>query len=396
MKKIIFAISFAVLFTGVAVKASAQNDMADVLDGIERNNTTLGALREQVEADKLENKSGIFLEDPEVEFNYLWGSPSGIGKRNDISVSQSFDIPAITGMRRRLADGQNNLVDLQYKADRMAILLEAKKCIIELVYYNALKKELELRVEHAHTVAGGYKSRLDSGDINILEYNKAQLNLSSAQGELSRVEIERTALLEELKRFNGGNQLVLNDIRYPEVFTAVDFDLWFGEAARKNPVLQYARKETEVSQKQVSLAKAEGLPSFSAGYMREKTLGQSYQGVAVGISIPLWQNKNKLKQADAASKAAEARQNDSRQQFYSQLRNQYERAEGFRKTAEAYRHALSESNNAALLKKALDAGQISLLDYMVEIGLYYEIVVKALEAERDYQLAAAELSAMEL
>ena len=47
-------------------------------------------------------------------------------------------------------------------------------------------------------------------------------------------------------------------------------------------------------------------------------------------------------------------------------------------------------------EKALDTGEISLLDYIVEIGLYYTTVNQALEAERDYQKAIAELSAVEL
>ena len=34
------------------------------------------------------------------------------------------------------------------------------------------------------------------------------------------------------------------------------------------------------------------LPKFSAGYSLERTLGQKYQGISVGISIPLWENKN--------------------------------------------------------------------------------------------------------
>lgn len=70
---------------------------------IERNNTTLEALRKQTEADKLQNKTGITLPDPEVSFDYLWGDPSSIGNRKDFGVTQSFDIATIAGSRRRVA-----------------------------------------------------------------------------------------------------------------------------------------------------------------------------------------------------------------------------------------------------------------------------------------------------
>ena len=392
MKKIVLGI---VCLLAGALLASGQ-DMTGILNAIEQNNTTLAALREQVESDKLSNRTGISLADPEVEFNYLWGSPGAIGKRNDFSVSQSFDVASLTGVRRRVANGQNMLVDLQYKADRMDILLEAKRLLIELVYCNALRQELKVRLVHAHAIAEATQRRLDAGDTHVLEYNKARLNLSTVEGEFSRIEVERAACLEELKRLNGGSALSFDATRYPEIYPAADFEQWFAEAEQRNPILEYVRREVEVNRHQVSLARAEGFPELSAGYMREKTLGESYQGVSVGVSIPLWQNRNRVKQARAAVRATEARQEDSRQQFYARLCTLYNRAEGLRRTADAYRRSLSEANSTALLQKALDAGEISLLEYLVEMGIYYEIVTDTLDAERDYQLALAELSAVEL
>lgn len=367
-----------------------------VLDSIEGNNTTLKALRETAEAQKLGNRTGIYLTNPEVGFNYLWGKPGDIGNRTDINVKQTFDIPTITGMKSRVANGQNDLVEWQYKADRMNILLEAKQYCIELIYYNALKRELDLRLQHAETIAKGYKDRLDRGDANRLEYNKVQLNLTTVQGEISRVDVERNALLSQLKRLNGGVDIVLNENEYTPAQLPLNFDDWYVQAEQKNPVLAYVKQEIEVSQKQVSLSKAMGLPTFSAGYMSEKVVGQQYQGLIFGVSIPLWENKNRVKQAKAAVTAAQSRETDSKQQFYGQLQILYNRANGLKITADKYRQSLATVNNTQLLKKALDAGEISLLDYILEIGLYYNTVNQALEAERDYQKALAELSAVEL
>lgn len=392
MKTII--ITMLVLFAGITL--NAQNNINPVLSSIEENNTTLKALREQAEAEKLQNKTGIFLDDPEVGFNYLWGSPTDIGNRTDFSVSQTFDIPTITGMKSRLANGKNNLVEWQYKADRMNILLEAKQYCIELVYYNSLLKELYLRLEHAQTIAKGYKDRMDRGDVSILEYNKVNLNLSTIQGEISRMEVEREALFAQLKRLNGGIEVVFNDSDYGNRELPLNFNEWYVQAEDKNPILAYVRNEIEVSQKQVSLSKAMNLPKFTAGYMSEKVVGQRYQGVSLGISIPLWSNKNQVKQAKAAVAAAQSREADTKQQFYSQLQIQYSKAMGLKTTADKYRQSLANVNNTILLKKALDAGEISLLDYMVEMGLYYDNVNQTLAAERDYQLAFAELSAVEL
>lgn len=375
---------------------SAQERMEEMLASIEKNNATLRALREEAEAQKLGNKTGIYLPGPDVEFNYLWGTPGSIGNRNDINVSQSFDIATLSGMKNRLADNKNLLVDLQYKADRLKILLEAKQYALDLIYYNALKKELALRLQHAETVAAAYTERLEQGDANLLEYNKSQLNLSTVRGELSRVEVERGAILSGLRRLNGGMEIRYDASRYGVEILPADFEGWFVSAAQKNPVLEYVKEQVEAGKKEVKLSKVMGLPTFSAGYMREKTLGQAYQGISVGVSIPLWENKNRVKQARATVVAAEARQYETKQQFYDQLQILYQRARGLEQTAATYRESLSALNNTELLTKALNAGEISLLDYILEIGLYYDTVNQALSAERDYRKALADLSSVEL
>jgi outer membrane protein TolC len=391
MKKILLIAAFAMAFLPLA----AQNTES-VLGQIEENNTTLKALRETAEAEKSGNRTGIYLSGPEVGVNYLWGKPGETGNRIDISVTQSFDIASLLGMKGRVADGQNDLVELRYRADRMSIMLEAKQYCIELIYYNALRRELDVRLSHAETIAEGYRSRMESGDVSRLEYNKVQLNLSTVQGEISRVDVERNALLSGLKRLNGGIDVVLDDYRYGEITLPLDFDDWFAQAAERNPALEYARQEVEVGKKQLSLSKASNLPVISAGYMSEKVTGQRFQGVTLGVSIPLWENKNRVKQARASVTAARLRESDSRQQLYGGLQILYGRAAGLKQVAERYRQSLAAANSTDLLKKALDAGEISLLDYILEIGLYYDTVNRALEAERDYQKAFAELSAAEL
>ena len=379
-----------------SISLNAQSSVETALKAIEENNNTLKALKETTKSQKLENKTGIYLSNPEVGFNYLWGNPSTIGNRTDFSISQAFDIPTITGMKNKIADERNSLVEWQYKAERMNILLEAKQYCIELIYFNALKKELDIRLQHAQTIASGYQNRLNSGDANILEYNKAQLSLSATTGEIARIDVERNALLSQLKRLNGGLDIVMDDYQFNQKQLPLNFDDWYLQAEQKNPILAYIKQEVVVSQKQVSLNKAKGLPTFSAGYMSENVVGQRFQGLTMGVSVPLWENKNRVKQAKSAVVAAQARQTDSKQQFYNQLQIQYNRALGLKNTAESYRKSLVMANSTELLKKALDAGEISLLNYMVELGLYYNMVNQTLEAERDYQKALAELSAVEL
>jgi outer membrane protein TolC len=395
MKKMKTIIVCLMLLLG-GVSVSAQSNIAEVLKTIENNNNTLKSFRESAEAQKLGNKTGIYLPGPEVGFNYLFGKPENIGKRTDISVMQSFDFATVSGLKARTANERNNLVDLQYQTDRLQILLEAKQYCLDLIYYNALAHELGIRLQHAQTIAEAYEKRLKNGDANILESNKAKLNLSAVQGEIARVEVERATTRAQLLRLNGGTDIALDDTQFPSADLPLNFEEWFSQSAQKYPALALLKQEIAVNKKELSLNKAMALPSFSAGYMSERVVGERYQGVSVAVSIPLWENKNRIKQAKTALKAAELREADGKGQVYNQLKILYARTQGLKTTAQNYRDALRTINNTDLLKKALDTGEISLLDYIVEIGLYYDTVNRALETEKDYQKAFAELSAVEM
>lgn len=392
MNKIIYSLLLAL--TGPA--ASAQSTIGDVLQRIEQNNSTLKALQQQVEAEKLNNKTGIYLSNPEVDFEYLFNTPKGPGSENNLNISQQFDFATISGRRSKLAELQNVRADLQYKGSRMSILTEAKQYLIDYVYFNNLQKQLQVRLDHAQTISDVYQKRLAQGDANILEVNKAQLNLAMVEGEISATTVEQTALKAQIKRLNAGEAIALDQVNFDFDKLPADFESWFQSAQDKNPTLALAQQDIVVNKQQLQVNKAMGLPNFSAGYVREQSPGIALSGFTVGVSIPLWENKNRVRSAQTAIRAAEETQHDIRVQFYNQLHTYFNRAIGLQATANAYRKSLASNNSVELLRKALDAGQLSLLEYMVELGIYYENVNRTLQAEREYQQAVALLREVEL
>ncbi|MDR3194809.1 MAG: TolC family protein, partial [Tannerella sp.] len=308
-----FSIPLLLLLLCGGGAATAQTDSEAALKEIEANNTTLRALRGEVEAQKLENQTGLYLPGPEVAFDYLWGNPAPIGSRTDVRVTQSFDLPTLAGMKSRLAAGRNRLAELQYRAERMRLLLEASLLCVDMIYCNALHRLLEERLEQATALAQSCETRLKAGDISLPEHNKAMLNLSAARAGLLRAEAERQSVTAELRRMNGGMEVTVGDDRYPAVSFPPHFEDWYAEAEQQHPLLACVRQETENGRRQIGLSKAATWPVLSAGYMSEKVLGQQYQGITLGLSIPLWENRNRVRQAQAAARAAEYRQTDRRE-----------------------------------------------------------------------------------
>ncbi len=380
--------------TSFATKAQTATD--DILRLIEANNPQLKAAAAGVDAEKLANRSGALLENPEFEFNYLWGA-DGIGNRRDFRVTQSFDVATLTGMKSRQVAGQDELAALNYRSERLNVLLEAKQACIDLIYCNALKAELETHLEQAQTLVTAFEKRMKAGGANVLDLNKAKVHLTAVRGQVSQVEVERQTLLATLKSLNGGQDIILDDRAYDlSENLPADFDSWYEEASLKNPVLQYVRQEVSVGRKQLAIDKTAWVPELTVGYMSELTTADKFRGVTVGVNFPLWSNANKIKQSRARIAAAESRKAAAEQQFYYDLLAQYNRAASLKANAELMRTSLSETDSRDYLLTAQSKGEISMIEYLVETDQYYEALGQTLAAERDYHQALARLNAVEL
>jgi cobalt-zinc-cadmium efflux system outer membrane protein len=392
MKKILFVLfSLCILFV-----AQAQNGIDKILQEIETNNTSLLALQKQIEAQKLSNKTGISLPNPEVTYSHLWGTPREIGNQKEFGVTQSFDFPTVFGHQKRLVEMENQNLDFYYQSERMNTLLRAKQIIIELTYNNALSDHYAKRVETARIIADSYQKKFEQGETNAIERNKIQLNFITCVNKKEKIDIEREALRNELKSLNGGKEIQYNETENPLYPLPPDFNEWYVAVELKNPILQYLSKQIDIKKQQVKLSRAQGLPKFSAGYVSERILGQKLEGVAVGISIPLWENKNNVKQAKAGVRSSETSLEDGKIQYYTKLQTLFNQSSSLQETAQKYRNAISSYSNEPLLRKALDAGEISLLEYLLEVEFYYDAFNNMLEVERDYALTVSELTAIEL
>ena len=371
------------------------------LERIEKNNTTLIALRTEAEARKLENRTGITLADPEVGYKHMWEGGEESGNLSELTVTQSIDLATVMGQRTRVAREQNLLIDEEYRMARMEILLDAQLTLVDLAYYNALAAELDRRLGHARRVVEAERTRLESGDTDVLSHNNVLLSLSALEAEEARIDMERNVLIARLTALNGGiainNIESLESLGSLESLETLDFSSWYAEAEAHLPQLAQARQMRELRSGELALAKASHLPSLSATYINERhTVGTRSQGVAVGVSIPLWANKNRVRSARTALQAAEAQQADAELQLRSAFEQEFARVKGLHHTAMLYRRALDEANNTALLEKAMDEGYISVLEYLQGIELYYDYLDRSLSADRDYHRALATLEAWKL
>lgn len=388
----------AIAFVSMTFVSGAQNSAEVVLASVEKNNPELQALRKRTESEKYGFKAERMVEAPEVGFDYLWGSPADIGTRKDISVTQSIDIATISGTKGKIAKSESELSDMQFNVRRQEILLQAKLLYINIIYCNAVGAELERRLERSEKVESVYRDMQVRGETDMIEVNKAHLAYLAQRNALARNKMEADGFRLELQRLNGDEPLEINDLSYVRRdMLPADFDTWYKEVADRSPEIRAARQNVKVNEAVARGIKMSSCPTITAGYMAELVKGSNFRGLTLGLSIPLWSARSKTRQANLSCEASRLEVKDVEASEYSALRSLYEKASGLKDLSDELALSLAVSDEAmSMTEKKFNEGEISLMDSIMELSLYYSVVDESLAASKDYDLALAELNAWSL
>lgn len=359
---------------------------------IAQNNTTLKALHRQMQASVLANGSNLCLPDPEAEVAYLVGTPKGVPNRTNVSLTQSLDWDVLLGRRRALAKANNQVAYNDYRLAVQQVLTEADEQFTSLVYYNKLCGELLQRQTLAEEIERLYQQKFERGDINQLEVNKVRLNASVCRADWARANNERQQILANLQRLNGGHAVAFTDTVYPLAGKALPPLVDFQSALAGSLAVQTAQAAVAQSEAEIKVAKAEGLPALTVGFQGEYIKQNNYSGLSLGFTVPIWGNsRKKIRKAEAELAANRLTVDDVIYQERAQVAKLYASAQQLQQAANALQKDMQLMNNDQLLRRSLELGQISLLDYLLELSFYYTARTSQLEAERDAQLAVSAL-----
>ncbi len=381
-----------IIALAATLRVEAQTSIEEVLRSVEANNKELQATRQQVEAQTLEAKLDNNLPDPTVTYSHLYGNQEGMGFTGEFIASQSFDFPSLYAQRRKWSKLQGENFNKQGEEVRQQILLQAKEVCLDLILLNQQQRLLDLRRENAEQLSKLYAERLENGDANILETNKINLELLNVRNEARMNEATRTAKLQELAALNGGIAISFTDTAYVPVDQPASLADLQQEVLTADRRLQSLRSAQQAALRQISVSKAKGLPSFELGYrMNPSSGGQRYNGFLVGISIPLFSNRNNVKQAKAQSLYTDLQLESATTVVENELMQLYNRSVALKASIDEYRTELDRQNSLALLNKAIQAGQISMIEYFVDVTTLYQSLQNYMQLQNEYQKVMAQI-----
>lgn len=382
---------FLILATLTFSLGYSQSTIDTILTEIAKNNKTIQANTHYWNAQKMQYKTGNSLYNPTFEYDYMKGSPANAGNQTDIIVTQSFDFPTVYSKKIQLSKELTSQADLQLKAANQELLLEAKKICIELVYRNKLQIPLTKRKEVTEKWLANFKKKLATGDGTILDVNKAEIQLLEIKKQFQDNASIIAKLNEQLTSLNGGNVINFTDVVYFDVPAIPNFETLEKEIEAQDFIRKTLEQEKVIVQNQMDVSKALALPKMEVGYHYQGILGQTYNGIHTGISLPLWESKNTVKLQKAKMTFAESALTDHTNEHYYEIKQLYGRYESLKSILTDYEKINQSVEPILLLDKALSAGQISVLEYFVELNYYNDSQNSFLEIEKEYHEVVASL-----
>lgn len=361
----------------------------DFLKVVEETNLQLIAEQAGLEAQKTSYKQNMGLEDSEIEAVFFSGSPSEMGNRQVISISQAFDLPILYASRKKLAEANARQDVYRYQQKRQEILFMAESCFVEYVFQQKTAQLAEKRKQVAENLMKSYEAEYTMGNASVLDYNKAKIQYAIQQNNYMNAQNTLMLLQKKLNYLAGGKFENIECSYRPLSLPAKDS--LETAVMKESPDLQYWQSQQKLSDLDLQLSRRQNLPKLMLAYEGEFEEQGAFHGIKAGISMPLWSNKYKVKYAklqqySAMAKLASvlAEKQTEAELLYADVESLIEKTQLCRQTAE-------ETASTALLNKALEMGQISVIEYFNELHQYYEIENLYLETERDLYLKYAEL-----
>lgn len=340
-------------------------------------------------------KSENILEGPEAEFSRVWGTNEEVGNKMAISVSQGFDWPGLYAARRKAIRTAESALEFLRQSTMLETRRDARMLLVDYIHNSQLIEIQQLYAARLDSMESYYKKASEEGLETKLDYNKTVIERIGIHRDLHQLERDRQALLVKIQAFNGGisPEEILSIIgnEYPTVnkshlLSSIQL------IEERDPGIAAARLQETAARQNMKVEKLSGLPGFSVGYEHETELGGGFNGFSVGIKLPSWSRKHSRKAALIEAELAAGDLEIVLRQRKADFESDLAQLDYYEHSISEYEPIVKDESPLILLRKALEAQQITLLNYMDEANYFLQAHRDYLDLVYEYQLTVARLS----
>jgi heavy metal efflux system protein len=321
---------------------------------------------------------------PKTAFEGEYGQMNSITRDNRISVSQSFDFPAVYVYQNKLSIAGIISSEWELLASQLNVATQVKQTYWELAYLNSKLKLLWFQDSLFSGFLRAAQLMAETGETNHLEMISARSqslevrnNLQQAITDVAIYEQKFSRLLNSGVMFYPADSL-LRQIGYLAITDSA--------VLASNPLSGYMQQQIRIAQLEKKLEKSRMMPELSVGYFSQtiqgvqevdgmsRNFGKSdrFNGFQAGIAIPLWVAPYASKIKAAAMKQQVAEMNA--QSYDNMLTGNYKALLGalskFGASVEYYeQQALPESEIIIdQSTRSYKAGAMDYLDYITNLN----------------------------
>lgn len=383
-----------IIIAATLAMANAANAITieDVIANVKQNNKELKYTTAQIDAQASEIKTNNNLSNPVVEGGYLFGKGPAENKW-EVGVSQEFEWPGLYSSRGAANKARVEAMKLGYSVKQLQLLTEAYGVCLDII---SLNRQIEYEKNIQSNIDALYEKNMkafEHGEVSVIDINKLKVERIGLQQKIDDCVLRRDALVKQLEGYNANMPLAgvesLNE--YPAQ-QLVSLDEYLAEAKESAPEVMQYRADMAADEKDVKVAKMQGLPKFSLGYKHANEEGNSFNGATVGVSLPIFENRGKKKAAKAKAISSQLAYDNAVLALTNEVTTNYNKATTLGKQLAGYSEALYGVNNVEILNKALAGGQISLLTYLQEVRYFVEARAVMLEMESEYNQVLVNLN----
>ena len=381
----------AILAAALVLSSAQAITIDDVLTQVKQNNTQLKAAGARLDADQKSLKSSNNLPDPEVGGAYLFGK-GPLDDKWEIGISQQVEWPGVYSARSNAADAFISALQHGYSAEQLEVLNQARSLCIDIVGYNNLIQFNQGVLDNLNRLFDTYNKALAHGEVSIIDVNKLKIERLLMQQKIDEATSLRTAAVEQLKGINGGIDIAgAESINTYAPLPLLSLEQHLTQARSSSPLLAKQNALVTAQSKNATATARQSLPSLSLGYRHVCEMGDHFNGISMGVSLPVFSNRGKKSAARASVFAAEMDASFTQNTIESNIATCHQRATALKNQIGVYDNALTSTDNIAVLNKALNGGEMSLLNYLQELRYFVEAQAVMLSLQNDYNKTLAQL-----
>jgi outer membrane protein TolC len=235
-----------------------------------------------------------------------------------------------------------------------------------------------------------WQSLLYEGVITILDYNRLLLEIAKTKSETASEETALRALISKIDYISGGQSGLLEDAGYDILDKGNLTDL-IETKKTSHPGFIIPEKEYLLAVREVGVARADNLPGLEIGFGSEIIAGEHHTGPKVGISVPVWTNRNQVKLSQARVTAAERSRDATINLLVTETESLYESCEMSAENLETLKAYMANYGDTTSLTKALYEKEITTTEFFSFMDAVYDAKGTLVKLEWENMVAKARL-----